>query len=68
MMRVKKSVILLSVIVGAFAVLMAAQKDFEETNAESAVVEAQMATLGIGDKAPEIAMRDHKGIFVSYLI
>ena len=40
MMRVKKSVILLSVIVGAFAVLMAAQKDVEVTNAESEVVEA----------------------------
>ena len=61
MMRVKKSVILLSVIVGAFAVLMAAQKDFEVSNAESEVVEAQMATLGIGDKAPEIAMRDPQG-------
>ena len=60
-MRVKKSVILLSVIAGAFTVLIAAQKDFEVTNAESEVVEAQMATLGIGDKAPEIAMRDPQG-------
>jgi len=60
-MRFKKSIFMMGAVAGAVAVLMAAQKDFEVSNGGSDAVEAQMTTLGIGDKAPEIAMRDPQG-------
>jgi len=60
-MRLMKSMFMMGAVAGAVAVLMAAQKDVEVSNAGSDVVEAQMATLGIGDKAPEITMKDPQG-------
>ena len=60
-MRRKKSMFTMGAVAGAMALLMAAQKDFEVSNDGLGVTEAQMATLGIGDKAPEIAMRDPQG-------
>ena len=60
-MKLKKSMFMMGAVAGAVAVLMAAQKDVEVSDAGSDVVEAQMATLGIGDQAPEIAMRDPQG-------
>ena len=60
-MKLKKSMFMMGAVAGAVAVLMAAQKDFQVTNSEVEVSETQMATLGIGDKAPEIAMRDPQG-------
>ena len=48
-------------VAGAVVVLIAAQKDFQVSNDGLEVTEAQMATLRIGDKAPEIAMKDPQG-------
>lgn len=48
-------------VAGAVMVLIAAQKDFQVSNDGLEVTEAQMATLRIGDKAPEIAMKDPQG-------
>jgi len=60
-MRLQKSIMMMSAVAGVLAVLLSAQKDFEVSHAELEVAEEQMAALGIGDKAPEIAMRDPQG-------
>ena len=60
-MRGKKSMFMVGAVVGAVVVLMAAQKDVQASIAGLEVTEAQMATLGIGAKAPEIVMRDPQG-------
>jgi len=60
-MRRKKSMFMMGAVAGAVAVLIAAQKDFQVSNPGLEVTKAQMATLRIGDKAPEIAMKDPQG-------
>lgn len=52
---------IMGAVAGAVVVLIAAQKDFQVSNDGLEVTEAQMATLRIGDKAPEIAMKDPQG-------
>jgi thiol-disulfide isomerase/thioredoxin len=54
----------LSLIIGSFVLLVsAAVLSSSQSNYNDAVAtpEEQMATLSIGDKAPEIAMRDPQG-------
>jgi len=60
-MKALKATLGLGVIAAAGFLLTAAQINYTESNPDLPVVEEQMANLGIGDKAPEIEMRDPQG-------
>lgn len=60
-MKALKATLGLGIIAAAGFLLTAAQINYTESNPDLPVVEEQMANLGIGDKAPEIEMRDPQG-------
>jgi|SRR5210317_730095 peroxiredoxin len=60
-MKALKATLGLGIIAAAGFLFTAAQINYTESNPDLPVVEEQMANLGIGDKAPEIEMRDPQG-------
>ena len=60
-MKALKATLGLGIIAAAGFLVTAAQSNYTESNPDLPAVEEQMANLGIGDKAPEIEMRDPQG-------